>query len=90
MRLRILVREARQARADTEAGAKRLEEEAAELEKRKQLDEQAAARLLKQKELEIQRKIQAKKERKKSQAVATGILGTESSSASSSELARNS
>lgn len=87
MRLRILVREALQAEADAQAEANRIEEEATKIEKKKQLAEEEAARLTKQKELQTLRKMQTKKERKKSEALAAGILGVQSNSGSPSELA---
>ena len=86
MRLRILVREALQAEADAQVEAKRIEEETARIEKKKQLAKEEAARLAKQKELQTLRKMQLKKERRRSESLAAGILGVQSNSGSPSEL----
>ncbi|KAI6041504.1 hypothetical protein EDC04DRAFT_3139653 [Pisolithus marmoratus] len=88
MRLRITVREALQAEADAQAEAKRVEEEAARLEKEKQLAEEQATRLASQKQLEAQRKVQAKKERRKSERLVASILGAQSKSSLPSESVR--
>jgi len=86
MRLRILVREALQAEAAAQADAKRIEEETARIERKKQLAKEEAARLAKQKELQTRRKMQSKKEQRRSESLAAGILGVQSNSGSPSEL----
>lgn len=88
MRLRISVREALQTEADAHAEAKRVEEETARLEKEKQVSEEQAAQLLSQNQLQAQRKVQAKKERRRSESLAASIIGAQSKSSLPSKSAR--
>lgn len=88
MRLRLLVRDALQSKADNEAAVKHAELEAAKEAMEKKFAEDRAAEAAEQRRRELLRRAQAKKQRRKHEAMAAGILGAQGGSGTSSEMAR--